>query len=271
MKRKFSEAAGLTEWSRVAAGDVGAEEFERTHVHEVYRHIAGHFSSTRYKPWPQVAEFVNSEDDGSFVLDVGCGNGKSICGVDHSKKTVLGCDASESLLRHAVTQGVEGQVANALALPYGSARFDAVISIAMLHHLSTPCRREQALAEMLRVLRPGGKMLVYVWAAGQKRFNGAESQDVAVPWTVHERFRKQKRPNDAEAAAEPGIEVPARWEAPKEVTEDVQQRYYHLFVKDELEGLLQKAAHGTTVRIVRSYYDSDNWCVVAQKMPDTPA
>ena len=49
---------------------------EKQHVYEVYEKIAPHFSNTRYKPWPKIAEFLNSLEPGSVVADVGCGNGK---------------------------------------------------------------------------------------------------------------------------------------------------------------------------------------------------
>ena len=48
----------------------------KEHVYDVYEKIAPHFSNTRYKPWPKVQEFMESVPPGSFVADVGCGNGK---------------------------------------------------------------------------------------------------------------------------------------------------------------------------------------------------
>ncbi|KIJ44389.1 hypothetical protein M422DRAFT_228498, partial [Sphaerobolus stellatus SS14] len=51
-------------------------EHENTHVHEVYDEIAPHFSQTRYKPWPIIAEFLGSLTAGSVGLDSGTGNGK---------------------------------------------------------------------------------------------------------------------------------------------------------------------------------------------------
>ena len=44
-------------------------------MHGVYNTISSHFSHTRYKPWPKVVEFLESLEDGSWVADVGCGNG----------------------------------------------------------------------------------------------------------------------------------------------------------------------------------------------------
>ncbi|CBZ26116.1 conserved hypothetical protein [Leishmania mexicana MHOM/GT/2001/U1103] len=53
-----------------------AAAYEREHVHDVYSAIADHFSSTRYKAWPQVSAFLESLPPFSLVADVGCGNGK---------------------------------------------------------------------------------------------------------------------------------------------------------------------------------------------------
>lgn len=43
---------------------------------KVYEEIASHFSETRHKPWPNVKNFVESQELGAVILDVGCGNGK---------------------------------------------------------------------------------------------------------------------------------------------------------------------------------------------------
>lgn len=46
-------------------------DVEREHVHKVYSEIAAHFSDTRFKPWPQVAQFLRKQPPGSFIADVG--------------------------------------------------------------------------------------------------------------------------------------------------------------------------------------------------------
>ena len=51
--------------------EIEAVILEQTHVHQVYEKIAEHFSDTRHKPWPRVAEFLNSLNPGSVVIDVG--------------------------------------------------------------------------------------------------------------------------------------------------------------------------------------------------------
>lgn len=46
-------------------------------------------------------------------------------------------------------------VADGFNLPYRSASCDAVLCIAVLHHMSSPARRVRLLQELLRVIRPG--------------------------------------------------------------------------------------------------------------------
>ncbi|CAJ1038048.1 putative Methyltransferase domain containing protein [Leishmania utingensis] len=53
-----------------------AAAYEHEYVHNVYSAIAEHFSSTRYKAWPQVSTFLEGLPPFSLVADVGCGNGK---------------------------------------------------------------------------------------------------------------------------------------------------------------------------------------------------
>ena len=44
---------------------------EREHVHSVYSQIAPHFSDTRFKPWPKIAQFLKEQPVGSIIADVG--------------------------------------------------------------------------------------------------------------------------------------------------------------------------------------------------------
>ena len=46
-------------------------EIEKKHVYDVYDKIAPHFSHTRYKPWPKVAEYLNNLEKGCMNADIG--------------------------------------------------------------------------------------------------------------------------------------------------------------------------------------------------------
>jgi SAM-dependent methyltransferase len=104
------------------------------------------------------------------VLDVGCGNGRYLqelrtrghCGL------VLGLDQSEGMLHSARAAGngeplVRG---DAQALPFEAALFDVVLAMHMLYHVPD---RAVAIAELRRVLRPGGVALVVTNSATHLR------------------------------------------------------------------------------------------------------
>ncbi|XP_029510239.2 alkylated DNA repair protein alkB homolog 8 isoform X2 [Oncorhynchus nerka] len=139
---------------------------EAEFVHRVYEEIACHFSSTRHSPWPRVCHFLSSLEPGSILADVGCGNGKYL-GVNPDVIAV-GCDRSSALVQICSERGFQAFVSDALNVPLRSDTCDACISIAVIHHLSTQKRRQAVVEELVRLLRPGGRALIYVWAVEQE-------------------------------------------------------------------------------------------------------
>lgn len=144
-------------------------QLEQEHVHRVYDLIARHFSSTRHSPWPRIAEFLKALPSGSIVADIGCGNGKYL-GIN-KELYMIGCDHSQNLLDICRERDFQALVCDALSIPFRSGSFDACISIAVIHHFSTAERRVAALQELVRLLRPGGQVLIYVWAMEQEYKN----------------------------------------------------------------------------------------------------
>lgn len=150
-----------------------ATSLEERHVTRVYNHIAKHFSDTRHTPWPKVRSFLLSLDAGSLVYDVGCGNGKYF--LVNPSIQMMGVDSSIELLLISRQKGMPVVLADAKRLPFRSQSADNVISIAVLHHLSSPDTRSQAVREISRVLKSGGSALLTVWAFEQNR-NGSGSK-----------------------------------------------------------------------------------------------
>ena len=164
---------------------------EQLYVHDVYDKIADHFDQTRYKPWHGVDRFLRSIDAGS-VLDIGCGNGKYL-GI-RPDCVMYGCDPCASLVAIAQSKHPYAHlcVANGLALPYADASMDVVISIAVLHHLSTVDARKQFLREIRRVMRGSGLLTVWSYDAVAPSWIPIRGGDYMVPWhtkdAVHERY-----------------------------------------------------------------------------------
>ncbi|XP_021093414.1 alkylated DNA repair protein alkB homolog 8 isoform X2 [Heterocephalus glaber] len=149
--------------------DKEASQLEQEYVHQVYEEIAGHFSSTRHTPWPHIVAFLKALPDGSIVADIGCGNGKYL-GIN-KEFYMIGCDRSKNLVDICRERQFQAFVCDALAVPVRSGSCDACISIAVIHHFATAERRVAALREIVRLLRPGGKALIYVWAMEQEHNN----------------------------------------------------------------------------------------------------
>lgn len=108
---------------------------------------------------------------GGTVLDVGCGPASITALLARAAREdglVLGIDLSEAMLARAVRAELGPQVgfvrADAQQLPLRDETVDAVVSIAVLQLIPNPAA---ALAEIARVLRPGGRLAVMVPTAGR--------------------------------------------------------------------------------------------------------
>lgn len=139
---------------------------ERKYVLESYDIIAEHFSHSRFAIWPKVRHFLNNLEENSIVFDVGCGNGKYL---SINQNFLLGSDTSLKLLEQAQRNKPNASLvaSDAVNIPIRSDSCDAFICIAVLHHLASRQRRERAVQEMARILRKGGRGLIYVWCYEQ--------------------------------------------------------------------------------------------------------
>ena len=110
------------------------------------------------------------------VLDVGCGRGLMLIGAARRLTTgrAVGIDlwraedqadntpeaALENARREGVTDRVSVETGDACDLPFPPASFDVVLSHWVMHNLPDAAGRTRALDEMLRVLRPGGVLVL---------------------------------------------------------------------------------------------------------------
>ena len=103
---------------------------------------------------------------GRRILDVGCGLGEDAAALARLVTpggSVVGVDASRAMIeeartRHGAVEGLSFEVADAAALPFDDASFDACRVDRVLQHIPDPAA---AIREMARVLRPGGLLDAY--------------------------------------------------------------------------------------------------------------
>jgi len=104
-------------------------------------------------------------DATSRVLDVGCGSGTTACLIaEQYGASVRGIDISEVMIakaeerarRQGLLNKVEFRVADVFRLPFEDDSFDVVVVESVL--IPLPGDKKQALTEMIRVVRPGGRI-----------------------------------------------------------------------------------------------------------------
>src|SRR3990172_5308886 len=98
---------------------------------------------------------VVAPQPGWQVLDVGCGRGHLTMRLQELGCDATGVDANPQAAAVAVTSGIETMRAERLGFPDGT--FDLVVSVHAIEHIPP---LEQTLAEMARVLKPGGRLLL---------------------------------------------------------------------------------------------------------------
>jgi SAM-dependent methyltransferase len=94
------------------------------------------------------------------ALDLGCGAGEFFADLRRAGFSVVGADFSSEMVRLAAQAGGgERRVARAEALhtPFAPRSFSALIAVGLLEYLAED---ESALAEILRIMKPGGKVVV---------------------------------------------------------------------------------------------------------------
>ncbi|MEL6763847.1 MAG: class I SAM-dependent methyltransferase [Cyanobacteria bacterium J06607_6] len=103
-------------------------------------------------------------DGDEIVLDVACGTGEfeRHALAHHPEQSVTGVDLSPSMLEIARQKcpTVNFTLGSATALPFGADRFDVVLSANAFHYFEPV---DQALGEMVRVTRPGGRVIILDW------------------------------------------------------------------------------------------------------------
>ena len=185
----------------------------------------------------------------------------------------MGCDRSTGLVEICRSKDFQIIIADCLYLPYKSNILDAVLCIAVIHHLSTTERRKQAISEIMRVLRVGGKALIYVWAKNQK-INSIKSTYLKFK-TNKNKIVETKVPHETKFhTIKNEVTLPIHENRTEFTHSDMLVpwkrkgggdflRFYHVFENGELEKLCSNIP-STEVKDV--YYDQGNWCVVLQKV-----
>ncbi len=209
-----------------------------TDVKTTYNTIADEFSRTRYTIWDAVKVFLDDIKPHTVLADIGCGNGKNMLyrkdiiniGMDICENFVKICREERNL---SVTHG------SILNIPFDSNIADNTICIAVIHHLKTIEERILAISELIRITKPGGHILIYVWCFEQdtKSKRQFKTQDEMVPF--------KNRDGDI-----------------------LSYRFYHLYLDGELEKEINMVKENSeyNFKIKEMFKDRNNYVAIVEKL-----
>ena len=137
----------------------------RTKSQEFFSSSAGQWDRLRDELFGDrfhLAALAALADSGWVVGDLGCGTGQVTAALAPFVARVVAVDASAAMLQAAKTRlqgfdNVELRRGDLEALPIDDARLDAATLMLVLQHVPDP---ERALAEVARVLKPGGRVII---------------------------------------------------------------------------------------------------------------
>jgi arsenite methyltransferase len=129
----------------------------------------------KFTVWTELLDKLGLQGD-ERILDLGCGRGAVLLlaaqhlttgqavGVDLWRRVDQSGNCAEATWRNAVAEGVADRVelhtADMTALPFEDNSFDVVVSSLAIHNLRGRVGRAKAVEEAVRVLRPGGRLLI---------------------------------------------------------------------------------------------------------------
>jgi SAM-dependent methyltransferase len=130
----------------------------------------------KFRIWENALDELKLEPDAS-VLDLGCGRGAVLLaaarrlgprgravGIDLWRTADQSGNALETTQRNAVAEGVADRVelhtGDLTELPFADGSFDVVLSSLAIHNIDTEIGRTKAIREAVRVLAPGGRIVL---------------------------------------------------------------------------------------------------------------
>ncbi len=153
-------SAGPTAGGGPTAGrDASQEHFDD--IADVYdetlpSHVMDHYLRKR-------VAYIRGHAPLGRVLDMGCGTGVLAKELDAAGYDVVGLDPSGPMLEVMAREApkVEGVRGSGTDLPFPDGEFDFAVSVATMHHVADRAAVRKALLEMARVVRPGGRVLIW--------------------------------------------------------------------------------------------------------------
>ena len=184
---------------------------------KIWNNIAPEWYEFKTSPSRTATELINNSK--GKILDFGSGSGRNLLGVKKSEQRELYLvDFSEKMLKLAEKRAKElglkihTKLSRLEKIEFPDNFFDVAICTAAIHSIETAEKREKALKELFRILKPKAKANIQVWDRNSERFKG-RAKEKFVAWR------------------------------------DKGKRYYYLYEENELKKLLEKTGFNIIEKI----------------------
>ncbi len=149
--------------------DLGSNATARTSVYDSER-LAAAYAFDRPPVHQRILRSARLDRRAYRALDVGCGAGLSTAALASLAEHVIGLEAVPAMLAHRRTVAPHARFVLGAAerLPFAARSFDLVTAAGSLNYTDLP----SALAEIARVLTPGGRFVLYDFSEGRRSASG---------------------------------------------------------------------------------------------------
>lgn len=119
-------------------------------------HVVEHYLDKR-------VAFIKAHTTPGPTLDVGCGTGQLAERVRDAGYDVTGLDYSQGMLdvMERIRPGIPGVAASSTDIPFPDDTFALTYCVAVMHHVADKDAVHKTLVEMVRVTKPGGRILIW--------------------------------------------------------------------------------------------------------------
>ena len=152
---------------------------------QIWNKIAPEWHEYKTIPAEHTIKFLKKKS--GKVLDLGSGSGRHLVNIKNGKIYLI--DFSKEMLKLAEKKAKKEKInaefkqANIWEIPYENEFFDFAICISALHCVEGEQKREKAVKELYRVLKPKAKAEIGVWNIKSKRFKNIKGKEKYVKWT----------------------------------------------------------------------------------------
>ncbi|HEV2527372.1 MAG TPA: methyltransferase domain-containing protein [Thermomicrobiales bacterium] len=151
-----TQSAGSSHRSTMFEHQTDFDQVAAEYDESLPAHVVEHYLRKR-------VAFIRAHTTPGKTLDVGCGTGQLAERVRDAGYDVHGLDYSQGMLdvMARIRPGIPGVAASSTDMPFEDDTFDLTYTVAVLHHVADKDAVHATLKEMVRVTKPGGRILVW--------------------------------------------------------------------------------------------------------------